>query len=249
MSRARCVSSLLRSLVALGALGACTPTPPPVVLEPTYANVAAVFESSCSFRSCHGGTGAGAARLNFERARLAGVAYDTLLVGVPSCMYDAMPLVDPGHPENSWLMIKVAGAHTGTALDFTPAADWDPGLSPRPDGLLPPSVCPLTVRGVLSFGTLMPQGSSAGLDAARADLIRRWILVGAPGRDGAVGPRDAGPADSSVPPADGAPEDGGEPADAPSDPDAAPLADGGPDTDADTDAGAESDGGPAIDAP
>lgn len=171
----------------------CQPAPP---LPATYENVAAVMDASCSFRSCHGGTGAGAARLNFDTATERGISYDRLMVSVDSCMYDAMPLVDPYHPENSWLMEKIAGPHsTGSALDFRPRPEdgWEHGLTPRPDGTLPSSVCPLTVRGALSFGTIMPNGSSRGLDAARVDLIRRWILAGAPGPDGTVGPRDGGP--------------------------------------------------------
>src|SRR5687768_13680702 len=96
---------LLALAVLAGALGCgCQPAPP---LEPTYENVAAIFEASCSFRSCHGGTGVGAGALNFVRARENEISYDRLLVSVPSCMYDIMPLVDPFHPENSWLMVKI----------------------------------------------------------------------------------------------------------------------------------------------
>lgn len=250
------------SLLFTGILVACAPEPP---LEPTYANVAALFEASCSFDSCHGGRGVGAATLNFAAARAAGVSYDLLLVGEPACMYDRMPLVDPGNPDNSWLMLKVAGPHMGSAVAFTPASDWDHGLTPRADGRLPSSVCPLTVMGALSFGTVMPQGSSAGLDARRADLIRRWILEGAPGPDGTVGPRDTGPRDAGRPrtdagPRDAAPVDGeiadaddgsaaSDAADGSAASDAAADLDGAIATDAPVDAPVGVDSGPGVDAP
>src|SRR5262245_7314151 len=117
------------ALALLFVLGCgCEPAPP---LEPTYENVAAVFDASCSFRSCHGGTGAGAARLNFDTAAERGISYDRLLVSVPSCMYDAWSLVEPYDPEHSWLMEKIAGSHsTGSALDFVPPPEdmWEHGL-------------------------------------------------------------------------------------------------------------------------
>ena len=104
-----------------------------------------------------------------------------VLVGQAACQYDAMPLVDPGRPENSWLMVKLVGPHMGGRIEFTPAMDWDPGLTPDAMGRYPASICPLTDRGEISFVVLMPQGSSMGLSADRVELIRTWILNGAPG--------------------------------------------------------------------
>ena len=146
----------------------------------TYANLAALFERSCSFNSCHGGVGAGSARLNFAAARGRGTPYTMLLNGVAACEYSAMPLVDPGHPDNSWLFLKCAGPHMGMVPTFTPSATWDPGLVRRMDGTYPPSECPQTVLGVIDFGTTMPQGT-VGLEPADADMVRRWIEAGAPG--------------------------------------------------------------------
>ena len=178
-------------LSALSTLAlACTPsTSPPVdagVDAPdawqaaTYANVALLFERSCSFMSCHGGAGMGAAHLNFAAAHAAGTPYTTLLVGVPACEYSAMPLVTAGDPDASWLYLKVAGPHTGLDVEFTPSPTWDSGLVARADGTFPPSICPLTTSGRIDFGAMMPQGTM-GLTPSDADLLRRWIADGAPG--------------------------------------------------------------------
>jgi len=174
-----------RSLVATLLLAACGPTPPASTDAgtdagpPTLANVQSIFMTrACAVSTCHGGMGSGAARLNLQTA-IAGGTLRTALVGVPACQYDAMPLVDPGRPENSWLYLKVAGGHTGTQVAFTPDPAWSHGLTPNPDGTLPVSQCPLTVSGRISFGAMMPLGST-GLDAATAAVIRDWIAMGAP---------------------------------------------------------------------
>lgn len=175
-------------------LAACGPPPP---LEPTYGNIAAIFDASCSFdTSCHGGT-RGAARINFDAARNDGILYTDLLVGVPSCEYDYMPLIDPGHPENSWLYIKVTQAHDADGnILFTPDPSWDPPVRRNSDGSLARQTCPLVESsgGAITFGEIMPDGSSNGLDARRTTALREWILAGAPGPDGTpTPPIDAGP--------------------------------------------------------
>ena len=147
----------------------------------TYEQVEAIMMTSCAFATCHGGAGAGAAELNFMAEIGAGRPLTEVLVGQAACQYDAMPLVDPGRPENSWLMVKLVGPHMGGRIEFTPAMDWDPGLTPDAMGRYPASICPLTDRGEISFVVLMPQGSSMGLSADRVELIRTWILNGAPG--------------------------------------------------------------------
>lgn len=169
------------------AIASCGSTPPPADAGPdagpplpgTYENVAMIFTSSCAFASCHGGAGAGASMLNLQASIAAGTLVEDL-VAQPSCQYSAMPLVTAGDPEQSWLYLKVAGAHTGTNLDFTPDPSWDPGLTPDAMGNYPASVCPLVQRGDLVFGTMMPQGTM-GLDGSRAETIRLWIAAGAPG--------------------------------------------------------------------
>ncbi len=154
-------------------------------LEPTYENVAAIIERSCggSSMSCHGGI-RGNANLNFGIAEGEGRPYTELLVGVESCEYDFMPRIDPGNPENSWLMVKLGGAHAPDGkLLFEPDPGWDSGLEPRTDGSLPPSTCPLTDEGELSFGYSMPQnvGAPDPLPQRELDMIYEWILIGAPG--------------------------------------------------------------------
>ena len=198
-SYARAMKPGMLSPLALLALMGCEPGP----LEPTYENIAGIFDSSCSFSSCHGGT-RGAGTLNFVAAREAGMLYTELLVSVPACQYDRMPLIDPGHPENSWLYVKVSGEHTADgSLIFTPAPDWDPGVAADPRGGLARSTCPLTEAPamgeprVLTFGEIMPEGSSNGLDARRLTALRLWIEAGAPGPDGTPTPSfDAGMRDA-----------------------------------------------------
>lgn len=151
----------------------------PTALPGTYANVANIFSRSCSFSSCHGGPGAGAAMLNLQRSITAGTLVADL--GRPACEYAPMPLLTPGDPMNSWLYLKVAGPHTGIEIDFTPSASWDHGgLTPDGSGNYPASTCPLTSHGQISFGQIMPMGTG-GLPAGQAETVRLWIAAGAPG--------------------------------------------------------------------
>jgi len=186
-------------LVGCSAGASCGPeTEEPI--EPTYANVAATIENSCALSSsCHGGTGRGKARLNFDDAFNQGRPITELLNGVLACEYDRLPRVDPGHPERSWLMIKLDGMYgaDGT-IHFEPASDWDPCIGPNmvcPDamGRYPSSTCPLTEDGRLSFGVVMPQilGSPSPLSRVQIEMFRQWIEMGAPGPEGSAG--DAGP--------------------------------------------------------
>jgi hypothetical protein len=172
--------------VLVSACGSSSPGPTdasvdaPMALPPTYANVTALLTRSCTFSSCHGGAGGGQAHLNLQRSITNGTLVADLMT--PACEYGAMPLLDPGHPENSWLFVKVAGAHsTGTAIDFTPAASWDHGgLTPDAMGRYPVSTCPLVLMGQISFGEIMPQGTM-GVTASEAEMLRAWIAAGAPG--------------------------------------------------------------------
>lgn len=187
---------------ALCVLSGC-PGPDDPPLEPTYENVENIVRESCSFTvSCHGGLGRGKARLNFASLLDEGIPITTVLNGEPSCEYNRMPRIDPGHPENSWLMIKIAGAHNGAALNFTPDADWDPMVASNTDGTLRASTCPLTVEGRLSFGEIMPMGGQ--MSPNRLKAFREWIEMGAPGPEGYdagvddAGVTDAGPLDATV---------------------------------------------------
>ncbi len=179
MRAARIVSAA--GLLFCAACGGSAPSGPPdaATTPPTYEAVAAIVSAQCAFSSCHGGGGAGAGRLNLARAAADGTLRD-ILVDQPSCQYDAMPLVTAGDPERSWFFLKVAGAHTGNQLRFTPDSTWDPGLVRGPDGAFPASQCPLVVGGEIRFGAMMPQGTS-GLAPEASETIRGWIAAGAPG--------------------------------------------------------------------
>ena len=175
----------LPSLIALTLpLAACGGDDGGETIEPTYEKVEQTLMTSCSFStSCHGGAGSGRAMLNFQTAIAAG-DFREVLVGEAACEYDFMPRVDPGNPENSWLMIKIAGAHDGDGnLEFTPDPGWDHGLTPDAGGDLPPSTCPLTEGGEISFGDVMPLsiGTPMPLSDARIEMFRQWIAAGAPG--------------------------------------------------------------------
>ena len=84
---------------------------------------------------------------------------------------------NPGNPDNSWLWIKLQGAHDAEGkILFTPAASWDPAGDER-------TGCPQMEDGEVTFGLLMPQspGAPAQLPQETLDLFEDWILVGAPG--------------------------------------------------------------------
>ncbi|UJR85935.1 hypothetical protein [Sandaracinus amylolyticus] len=151
-----------------GSADARTPVDAPMAPQGTYESVAPIFDRACSFASCHGGAGDGAGGLNFEAAERAGQSYDEILVNQPACQYDAMDLVEPNDPENSWIYVKMAGPHDGPDIDFTPEAGWtfDPGTT-----------CRGTTPG--DFGQLMPQGVT--MPSADAAIVRAWIENGAPG--------------------------------------------------------------------
>jgi hypothetical protein len=149
------------------------------VLPGTYANVATIFSRTCAFSSCHGGPGSGAAMLNLQQSITAGTLVADLQA--PSCEYSAMPLLTPGDPTQSWIYLKITSAHTGLELNFTPDPTWDHGgLMPDAMGHYPPSTCPLTSAGQITFGQIMPMGTG-GLPANQAETIRLWIAAGAPG--------------------------------------------------------------------
>ena len=176
----------LQLLLILG----CGDDDPPSPPEATYEAVEEIVRQSCatSAAACHGGPGEGAGRLNFGRRLMAGEPITLALNAVSACQYDRWSLVEPGNPDESWLMIKLLAAHDaeGVITGFTPDAAWDPGLMPDESGRLPVSDCPLTVDGAISFGTNMPQirGNPMPLSPEKIDIIRRWIEAGAPGPAG-----------------------------------------------------------------
>ncbi len=157
-------SAFLWLLVPLFALGCGADAEPPI--EPTYDNVQMVMQRSCSLSSaCHASRGR------------AGLTYEGLmdftepLVGVPSCQYPPMPRVDPGNPDNSWLMIKIDGMYDADGnIEFTPEA-----------GFTPPTGDP----DCETFGTVMPQNATPiPLPMREVTMFRDWIAAGAPGPSG-----------------------------------------------------------------
>lgn len=159
-------------------LAACGDDEEVGTIEPTYENVQDTIDTSCTFSSCHGGGGVGGGMLNLAMAIDAG-DLRTVLVDVPACQYDPMPRVDPGNPENSWLMVKLTGAHDADGrIQFTPDPAWAAAVDTSA-----PSTCPLVEDGELSFGELMPQSldEPQPLPEARIEMFRQWIEDGAPG--------------------------------------------------------------------
>jgi len=127
-----------------------------------------VIERSCTFSNvCHGDP-AGKADLNFMAA--AG-DITTVLNDVPACQYDLMPRVDPGNPDNSWLMVKLDWMHDAEGvLQFTPADDW---------------MSSATDPDCESFGRIMPLNAMpTPLPTSEVELFREWIRIGAPGPSG-----------------------------------------------------------------
>lgn len=137
-----------------------------------YPQVVELITQRCSYERCHAGPLVGAG-LSFEP----GADFRAALVGVRACQYDRMARVEPGHPDRSWLMIKLTApfrpiddpyAH---AIYFTPPADWDETRRGCQDQ---------TRDGVPLFGQRMPATAPNTLSKDELDLLRRWIGAGAP---------------------------------------------------------------------
>ena len=92
---------------------ACPPVNEPA---PSFAqDIQPLFNGSCTISGCHGGPES-ATGLDLDED----MAYD-MLVGVASSQV-AIPRVDPGDAENSYLVHKVAGSHedVGGSGDLMP---------------------------------------------------------------------------------------------------------------------------------
>lgn len=181
-------------------------------IEPTYENVAAILDQTCTFSSCHGcqtegeidSCTAGKALLNIEEALLTDGDVTRVLNGVPACEYHLMPRVDPGNPSNSWLWMKLNPENMDAEgnIQFTPDPSFDPANSPYDS----PN-CPL---GIDDFGANMPLSVNdpSPLPPNQLEAIRQWILNGAPGPAGTGdGGTDGGGTDGGG--TDGGGTDGG----------------------------------------
>ena len=143
-------------------------TSPTVSLRNDLLKANGTFRFSCAFnRTCHGAPGQSQAQLYLgTQGEDGGASIDEManlvhaeIVGQPSLAAPGIPLVDPGKPETSFLMMKLDGC-----LDDVEAQCQ--GTSSR----LTDHAC----------GSLMPEGNKDPLPAVERDLIRAWIKQGAP---------------------------------------------------------------------
>lgn len=162
-------NALIPSLAMVGLLGACgedTSTSPAPSVD-LNAEVAALIQRGCGVGApaCHG-PNPSERHLDFERI----LASDTLweaLADVPSCQYDAWPLVAPGDPDRSWLMVKLTHeVDAARRLRFEPDPSWVPSAES----------CALEVAGTYDFGMRMPEVGS--LTDEEIETFRAWIRVG-----------------------------------------------------------------------
>lgn len=139
-------------------------------IEPTYANVRALVDRSCTFTtSCHGGEGDGQAHLNFAASEpLMNAWLDEDGEPRSACEYDRLPVVAPGDPDGSWLIVKVSadvdGFNRVQPGAWGPADDWTGSMNDE---------CP-------DFGLRMPETGDMLADE-EVTLLREWIALGTPG--------------------------------------------------------------------
>jgi hypothetical protein len=193
-----------------------------VPVDPTYEGVEALFRRSCVFNACHGGSGAGAASLNFRTLLEQDEPITEAMVNVPACQYDLMPRIDPGDPHNSWLWIKLDPAYMDSEgyIVFTPDSSFDPDVQ---NPHYTSRNCPLgrNPDGSPDFGINMPSqpGHPSPLAPHELEAVRQWIAAGAPGPRPPDAGVDGGAADAAT--ADAATEPDAATADAATEPDAA----------------------------
>lgn len=140
--------------------------------SPLYAQVEAILARSCAFERCHSGAIVGGA-LDLSR----GADYHAALVGIAACEYERMARVEPGDPEQSWLMVKLTAEFRPPEdpypfyIRFMPAPGWDPTRRACRDQ---------TEDGAPLFGQRMPLTAPNMLPELELDAIRAWIAAGAP---------------------------------------------------------------------
>jgi hypothetical protein len=140
--------------------------------SPLYTEVESILERSCAFERCHSGAIVGGA-LDLSR----GSDYHAALVGIAACEYERMARVEPGDPDDSWLMVKLTADFRGPEdpypfyIRFTPASDWDPMRRACRDQ---------TDDGTPLFGQRMPLTAPNMLPERELAAIGAWIDAGAP---------------------------------------------------------------------
>ncbi len=133
------------------------------------AEVREIVRGSCGSGAapCHGPNPT-ARSLDFERLLESDTLWEAM-ADVQSCEYDTLPLVAPGEPERSWLMVKLTGqTDPDGRLRFDPDSSWVPA----------PDSCAVGVRGSYDFGTRMPEVGQ--LSPREIETFRAWILAGPP---------------------------------------------------------------------
>jgi len=170
-------------LVTLALATACGDDAP-AGRNPQYVAAETALKNGCGSRSsaCHS-VGGGLAEFDLSTAIASGDMRSEM-VNVPSCEYSLMDRVEPGDPDNSWLMVKLTapsvnavGTPQNGDIIFTPSTSWSDA-----------DKCNPLIAG---FGKRMPNVSPFQVEAEALAAIEAWIRAGAPGPNDPVG--DAGP--------------------------------------------------------
>jgi len=93
----------------------------------SYSDATAVFALSCATQGCHTGNPPTSTPDTFDLE----YAYDAL-VGQPAIQVPSMPLIDPGNPDHSYVVLKIRGTASGAGgvatrmpLNAQPLSDED----------------------------------------------------------------------------------------------------------------------------
>lgn len=143
-----------------------------LVESASYRAVVEILARSCAYQRCHDAPVFGA---GLDLAP--GSDYHRALVGVTACEYERMARVEPGHPERSWLMVKLTAPARplhdpyATYIYFDPPTGWDPNQRRCRDQ---------TEDGTPLFGQRMPATAPNMLSKEEIAVVRSWIEDGAP---------------------------------------------------------------------
>lgn len=117
--------------------------------QATYQEIVTILQTKCSGSGCHNGVTPGIFSVAGSAADIYGRIVNVTPVN-PAAAAKGYKLIDPGYPERSFLLRKIAGT-------------FDPGLTlqqPQEGNLMPTAGTPLT--------------------SVEKELIRQWIQFGAP---------------------------------------------------------------------
>lgn len=137
-----------------------------------YPQVQAILTRSCAISRCHAGQFVGAGLYLMPDGD-----YRAALVGVTSCEYERLALIEPGRPEKSWVMVKLTAPFRpaddpyANYILFDPEPGWNADARRCRDA---------TQSGEPLFGQRMPATAPNQLPDAELELIAEWIAQGAP---------------------------------------------------------------------